>query len=247
MDRMHSVVNHSAGEYVRDVARTNGTESLWSVPNRGHKGVFRKFSKKHLHRYVLEFAGRYNVRAADAIHRMRASSKTFGASGSPMCSLSRTAACRRAHGAEAEISCCTIWPKRRFSRDQSGGENYLRRRYARKRGPGPRGNSRARSHSKDRCILTPRPRTCSGAFLQVRVVKDPKSRIRFHGADDRSRTGTSGIESLRAAFGSRLPMRAAQGLRGVGEFACKSPIRGSQIHRGIWRFPQLGIAGASPF
>ena len=37
---------------------------------RAHKGTYHKFSKKHLNRYVLEFAGRHNIRELDTIDQM---------------------------------------------------------------------------------------------------------------------------------------------------------------------------------
>ncbi len=67
---MHESVNHSAGEYVRDMAHTNGIESFWAVHKRAHKGVFHKFSKKHLQRYINEFAGRHNVRTMGTLDQM---------------------------------------------------------------------------------------------------------------------------------------------------------------------------------
>lgn len=70
MDRPHERVNHSAGEYVRDMAHTNGIESHWSTLKRAHKGVFHKFSVKHLQRYVDEFSGRHNSRDADTVDQM---------------------------------------------------------------------------------------------------------------------------------------------------------------------------------
>jgi len=53
-------VNHSANEYVRGMASTNSIESVWAVLKRGLTGVYHKVSKKHLHRYVDEFAFRLN-------------------------------------------------------------------------------------------------------------------------------------------------------------------------------------------
>ena len=61
----HENFNHSAGEYVRGAAHTNGMESFWSMPKRGYTGTFRKMSPKHLDPYVAEFSGRHNVREAD--------------------------------------------------------------------------------------------------------------------------------------------------------------------------------------
>ena len=66
----HETVNHSAGEYVRGQAHTNGIESFWATLKRAHKGTFHHFSVKHLDRYVTEFAGRHNTRDADTIEQM---------------------------------------------------------------------------------------------------------------------------------------------------------------------------------
>jgi len=71
IDRPHESVNHSAGEYVREQAHTNGIESFWATLERSHKGTFHKFSKKHLQRYVDEFAGRHNARNADTLTQMK--------------------------------------------------------------------------------------------------------------------------------------------------------------------------------
>ena len=60
-----------ASTYVRERAHTNGVESFWATVERGHKGVFHKFSKKHLQRYVDEFAGKHNARNWDTIDQMR--------------------------------------------------------------------------------------------------------------------------------------------------------------------------------
>jgi transposase-like protein len=53
-------VNHSAGEYVRGMASTNGIESVWAVLKRGVNGTFHHVSLKHLGRYVDEFTFRLN-------------------------------------------------------------------------------------------------------------------------------------------------------------------------------------------
>ena len=70
LDRRHEVVKHSIQEYVRDLAHTNGIESFWAMIKRAHKGTYHKFSKKHLNRYILEFAGRHNIRELDTIDQM---------------------------------------------------------------------------------------------------------------------------------------------------------------------------------
>ena len=41
----HESVRHSVGEYVRDMAQTNGVESFWSMLKRAHKGTFRAIVK----------------------------------------------------------------------------------------------------------------------------------------------------------------------------------------------------------
>ena len=68
----HRTVKHSGGEYVRGMVHTNGIESFWAVLKRAHKGVYHKMSRKHLHRYVNEFAGRHNIRTLDTIDQMAA-------------------------------------------------------------------------------------------------------------------------------------------------------------------------------
>ena len=66
----HETVRHSAGEYVTDMAHTNGIESFWSMLKRAHMGTFHKLSPKHLQRYVNEFAGKHNARNADTLAQM---------------------------------------------------------------------------------------------------------------------------------------------------------------------------------
>ena len=68
----HKSVKHSAGEYVSDDGtHTNGIESFWATLKRAHKGTFHKISPKHLHRYVMEFAGKHNIRDRDTIMQMQ--------------------------------------------------------------------------------------------------------------------------------------------------------------------------------
>ena len=38
---------------------------------RAHKGTFHKMSRKHLNRYVDEFAGRHKIRELDTINQMK--------------------------------------------------------------------------------------------------------------------------------------------------------------------------------
>ena len=63
-------VKHSAGEYVKGQAHTNGMESFWSLLKRGYTGTFHHFSEKHTDRYVTEFAGRHNRRELDTLDQM---------------------------------------------------------------------------------------------------------------------------------------------------------------------------------
>ena len=58
----HESVNHSAGEYIKGKAHTNGVESFWAMLKRGHMGVYHKMSSKHLQRYIDEYVGRHNFR-----------------------------------------------------------------------------------------------------------------------------------------------------------------------------------------
>lgn len=66
----HETVNHTAREYVRDMAHTNGIESFWSMMKRAYDGTYHKLSHKHLQRYVDEFTGRHNIRDMDTIDQM---------------------------------------------------------------------------------------------------------------------------------------------------------------------------------
>jgi transposase-like protein len=66
----HSSVKHSVGEYVNGMAHTNGIEGFWAMLKRGYKGTYHQMSRKHLARYVTEFAGRHNVRDFDTIVQM---------------------------------------------------------------------------------------------------------------------------------------------------------------------------------
>ncbi len=66
----HDSVCHSAGEYVKEMAHTNGIESFWALLKRGYQGTYHHISKKHINRYVSEFSGRHNARSADTLDQM---------------------------------------------------------------------------------------------------------------------------------------------------------------------------------
>ena len=66
----HETVKHSVGEYVDGMAHTNGIESFWSMLKRGYHGTYHKMSRKHLGRYVDEFAGRHNIRCDNTREQM---------------------------------------------------------------------------------------------------------------------------------------------------------------------------------
>ena len=70
LSRPHEAVKHSAKEYVKGMAHTNGIESHWAMLKRGHDGVYQHLSRKHLGRYVNEFAGRHNNRPLNTEEQM---------------------------------------------------------------------------------------------------------------------------------------------------------------------------------
>ena len=71
----HETVRHSVREYVHGQAHTNGIESLWAMLKRGYVGVYHQMSRKHLGRYVGEFAGRHNQRPMDTAEQMASIAK----------------------------------------------------------------------------------------------------------------------------------------------------------------------------
>ena len=68
--RSHWAIKHSAGEYVKRQASTNGIESFWASMKRGLHGTYHHVSVKHLGRYVDEFSGRHDVRPLDTQDQM---------------------------------------------------------------------------------------------------------------------------------------------------------------------------------
>ena len=63
----HIKINHSAGEYIRGKAHTNGIESFWALLKRGYIGIYHFMSAKHLHRYINEFSYRHNTAHLDTM------------------------------------------------------------------------------------------------------------------------------------------------------------------------------------
>jgi len=63
MGFIHNSVRHQAKEYVVGACHTNGIESFWALFKRGYHGVYHYMSRKHLQRYVNEFAFRFNRKA----------------------------------------------------------------------------------------------------------------------------------------------------------------------------------------
>ncbi len=63
---VHGAVNHSAGEYVSKDGKVHiqTAESFFAILKRGVMGSFHSISEQHLHRYVDEFAFRWNARSA---------------------------------------------------------------------------------------------------------------------------------------------------------------------------------------
>lgn len=68
-DYRRTAVNHSRGEYVNGDAHTNGAESFWAVVKRAHYGTFHHWSKKHLPRYINEFAFKTNTNGLPAFDK----------------------------------------------------------------------------------------------------------------------------------------------------------------------------------
>lgn len=63
----HSVVNHSAKEYVTHggFKHSNTAENFFSILKRGVIGTYHHMSEAHLGRYTKEFDFRYNTRKED--------------------------------------------------------------------------------------------------------------------------------------------------------------------------------------
>ena len=73
----HESVRHSVFKSVWGQARANGLESFWPILKRGYVGTSNHMSRKHLGRYVAEFAGRHNLWDANTAHQMEAIASEF--------------------------------------------------------------------------------------------------------------------------------------------------------------------------
>ncbi len=61
-DFYHERVHHNIGQYVDGNIYTNTIEGFWSHLKRGITGTYHQVNKKHLQKYCIEFAYRYNTR-----------------------------------------------------------------------------------------------------------------------------------------------------------------------------------------
>jgi len=57
----HSIVRHSAKQYVDGKTHTNGLEGFWSHFKHMIDGIHHNVSMEHLHSYVTEFSLRWNT------------------------------------------------------------------------------------------------------------------------------------------------------------------------------------------
>ncbi len=79
----HDIIRHSSGSYSRREGEkrihTNSAEESFSILKRGMIGTFHHVSKQHLHRYLLEFDFRYNLRhVSDGIRALHAIKEIAG-------------------------------------------------------------------------------------------------------------------------------------------------------------------------
>jgi transposase-like protein len=63
--KRHSIIKHSEHSYVVGEIHTNTIEGFWSQLKRSINGTFHSVSRKHLQKYVNEFAYRYNRRKSE--------------------------------------------------------------------------------------------------------------------------------------------------------------------------------------
>lgn len=65
--KIHGIVRHDQGEYVKGIVHTNSIEGFWSIMKRGIIGVYHQTSHKHLQRYCDEYTYRFNSRESDSV------------------------------------------------------------------------------------------------------------------------------------------------------------------------------------
>ena len=70
-------MKHSAGEYVREQAHSNGVELFWLCPKEGFMAPTTRSASSYLQRYVNEFDGRHNQRSVDTADKMRIIAEGF--------------------------------------------------------------------------------------------------------------------------------------------------------------------------
>jgi transposase-like protein len=63
MSYTHDTIKHALKQYVVGDIHTNTIENFWSTLKRGIYGIYHQTSRKHMQRYLEEFAYRYNHRA----------------------------------------------------------------------------------------------------------------------------------------------------------------------------------------
>ncbi len=69
-DFRRTAVNHGRKQYVNGDCHTNGIESFWALFKRGYHGVYHHMSRKHMQRYVNEFASRNSTSSLGTIDCM---------------------------------------------------------------------------------------------------------------------------------------------------------------------------------
>ena len=67
----HETVKHFISEFVNGMAHTNGVVSIWAALKRAYHDIYHQISKKHLNRYVAQFAGKHNLRPLDTEAQMQ--------------------------------------------------------------------------------------------------------------------------------------------------------------------------------
>lgn len=63
----HGAVNHSIKQWVKGIHHTNSIEGFWAQLKRSIRGTHIHVSRKHMWKYVSEFAYRFNMRDEPAL------------------------------------------------------------------------------------------------------------------------------------------------------------------------------------